>query len=511
MDNEGNFYAALSNPFPVRGSITGSLKNKMIDAYCNDLYVDLTALMNLLPKTDEVLVTGGYVNASVEIKGSVTDPEFYGTARATSFRLKIPNYIPQELRPIPFSVTLDGNEIRFGPIATVVGNGAGTVSGWFLFDRWVPNIFSIDIAVPSETPIPYGFDITGFLAHGNAYGNFNVSMEDMALDLSGDLYVNNTELGVNADGITKAQAAGAFSDVKTPFVIDLTITTGPMVQFLYPTSSFPILKANPDIGTKIRITTDSLAQQYSVISDVRIRGGEIFYFERSFYIRSGMLTFRENELFFAPRLTARAEVREHGDTGPVTISMIVDNAPLLSFTARFEAVPSLSQMEIFALLGQNMTGYQNDESADNAQRAFINSSTDILAQFVVVRQLEQQIRNFMRLDMFSIRTQALQNFILTSTGLIQQPVDRTGRIGNYFDNTTVFGGKYIGQDMFVQGMLSMRYDGQNTSFGGLTLRPDIGIELQNPFFSIRWDFVPTHPENWYINDNSITLTWSRTF
>jgi hypothetical protein len=94
---------------------------------------------------------------------------------------------------------------------------------------------------------------------------------------------------------------------------------------------------------------------------------------------------------------------------------------------------------------------------------------------------------------------------------MQQPVDRTGRIGNYFDNTTVFGGKYIGQDMFVQGMLSLRYDGQNTSFGGLTLRPDIGIELQNPLFSIRWDFSPMHPENWYINDNSITLMWSRTF
>jgi hypothetical protein len=65
--------------------------------------------------------------------------------------------------------------------------------------------------------------------------------------------------------------------------------------------------------------------------------------------------------------------------------------------------------------------------------------------------------------------------------------------------------------MFVQGMLSMRYDANRTSFGGLTFAPDIGVELQNPLFSIRWDFNPAHPENWFVNDNSITLTWNRTF
>jgi hypothetical protein len=511
MDNEGNFYAGFSNPFPVRGSITGSLKNKMIDAYCSDLYVDLAELMKILPDTSEVFVTGGYVNASIEIRGSITDPEFFGTARATSLRLKIPNYIPQELRPIPFSVNIDGNEVRFGPISTSVGRGAGSASGWFLFDRWIPNTFSIDITVPRETPIPYGFDITGFIAHGDVYGNFNVSMEDQALDMTGNLYVNNTELGVSADGIAKAQDSGAFSDTDTHITADLTVTTGPTVEFLYPSSNFPILRANPDIGTKVRITADSLTKQYSVVSDVRIRGGEIFYFERNFYIRSGLLTFRENELQFSPRLTARAEVREHNDNGPVTISMIVDNAPLLSFTARFESTPVLSQMEIFALLGQSMTGFLNDDDADFVQRAFLSSSTDLLAQFTVVRQLEQQIRNFMKLDMFSIRTQALQNFIFTKTGLMNSTVDRPDRIGNYFDNTTVFGGKYIGRDMFIQGMLSMQYDGQNTAFGGLTFKPDIGIELQNPLFSIRWDFAPAHPENWYINDNSITLTWRMTF
>jgi len=511
MDQDGSFYGGLSSPFPVRGTIIGTIDQRTINAACADLYVDMGELFRLLPKESrEFYLTGGYVNASVDIRGPLTDPEFFGSARATSLRIRIPDYVREELRPIPFNVDIDGNEIRFGPIAVAVGSGAAAVNGLFYFDRWIPNTFSIDIAIPRETPVPYGFDISGFVARGDAAGKLNVSMENLTYDISGELYANNTEMGINYDEKTGSAGADSFSSASFPVVLDLIVSTGPVVEFTYPSSRFPILRANPEMGTRLRVTADSLAQQYSLVSDVKIRSGEIFYFERSFYIRSGMLVFRENELRFAPRLTARAEVRDRTEDGPVTISMIVDNAPLLSFTARFESSPSLSQMEILALLGQNIAGNQfGGESTEAAWRAATSSIGDFMAQFYVVRQFERVVRSFTRLDMFSVRTQVLQNAFLMSTGIMQTPVDRNASVGNYFDNTTVFGGKYVGQDMFIQGMLSMRYDANKV--GSIALAPDIGIELQNPLFSIRWDFNPAHPENWYFSDNSITLSKSWSF
>jgi len=277
------------------------------------------------------------------------------------------------------------------------------------------------------------------------------------------------------------------------------------------------------LGTKLHVTADTLTKQFSLTSDIKIRGGEIFYFERSFYIRSGQLVFRENELRFAPRLTARAETRDRNEDGPVTISLIVDNAPLFDFTARFESSPPLSQMEILALMGQSITGSQTDDNTGQNQReralAFVNSGADMLAQFTLGQWFERHVRNFLQLDMFSFRTQVVQNFIFSRVpGLTLQPVDRNGALGNYLlDNTTLFGGKYIGQDLFIQGMLSMRYDANRNTFGGMTFQPDIGLELQGPvvFYGlnlrIRWDFVPEHPENWYANDNAITFTLSRSF
>jgi hypothetical protein len=231
--------------------------------------------------------------------------------------------------------------------------------------------------------------------------------------------------------------------------------------------------------------------------------------------------FRENELRFAPRLTARAETRDRNEEGPVTISLIVDNAPLFDFTARFESSPPLSQMEILALMGQSLTGSQNDDNANANQRerafAIVNSGADMLAQFTVGRWVERQVRNFLQLDMFSLRTQVVQNFFSRVPGLSLQPVDRNGALGNYLlDNTTLSGGKYIGQDLFLQGMLSMRYDANKETLGGLTFQQNYGFELQGPVykglnFRIRWDFVPEHPENWYANDNAITFTFTKSY
>ena len=113
--------------------------------------------------------------------------------------------------------------------------------------------------------------------------------------------------------------------------------------------------------------------------------------------------------------------------------------------------------------------------------------------------------------MFSVRTQILQNAFFNAAGIRQTPVDRIDGVGNYFDNTTVFLGKYIGANMFAQTMLALRYDENKTSYGGLSFEWDVGVELQTPLLDIRWNFLPSHPENWWVDDNSFTLTWRKTF
>jgi hypothetical protein len=514
ISREGDFYAGFSYPSPVRGAVIGTVNPKTIDAQGTDLYVDLASLGRFIPAQVQEIISlaWGFATASIRIAGPLGDPEFFGLAEGYSVQLLVPQYVAAPIRPVPVTITLDGNEMSFGPISATVGKGWGTVSGWFRFDRWIPNIFNIDVNVLPDHAIPFNMDVMGILAHGDSSGTLHMSMEDYVFTVSGNLTIQDTEISLDTSELFSKRNLDPSSVVST--AVDIAITSGRKVEFVWPITEFPLLQAYADMGTVLKISNDSLAGRYSVVGDINLRGGEIFYAERSFYIREGTLAFNENEIQFEPRISARAEIRDRTDTGPVTISMIIENAPLQSFTPRLESNPPLSQIDILSLLGQNLTGMP-EESTGAVQRAFLNSTADVLAQFSVVRRLERGIRDFLSLDLFSVRTQVLQNAFIQATGL-QEQVDRTSGVGNYFDNTTIFIGKYIGADMFAQGMFSFRYDENKINsgwltYGGLTFEPDIGIELRSPLLAIRWNIVPMHPENLFINDNSFTLTWRWSF
>jgi hypothetical protein len=505
----GLIYAALSAPSPVRGTISGFIDSEKIDAQGTNLYADLGSLWRFVPPVDNIAFPAGIVTASIRVTGSPEEPEFYGSALGTSLQILVPRYLPEPIKPVPITVLLNGNEMTFGPVNAFVGQGGGIVSGWFRFEQWIPNIFSIDILVPPEYPIPYDFDISGVLAKGMVSGDLVLSMENMVFSITGELTAHDTEISLNSNEL--ATSEGLMSQDKenstVSIVSNVSIKTGRRVEFFWPSADFPVVQATADFGTGVHITSDDMARRYTFTGDVKLRSGEIFYLERNFYIREGTLFFRENETQFDPRISARAEIRDQAEIGPVTISMIIDNAPLRSFTPRFISTPALSQLEIYSILGQS------PQLGGEQQNIALSAAIDSLAQFTVVRRLQRQIRDFVGLDMLSMRTQLLQNVVLQATGGQQSSnnPEKPYRVGNYFDNTTVFLGKYIGADLFGEAMLSFKYDENKQSLGGLVVEPELGLEMRNPLFDIRFNMVPLHPENMFINDISISLIWRRSF
>jgi hypothetical protein len=504
----GSFIAAFSAPFPVRGTFLGNLSPTTIDARGDEITVDLGTLWRFMSFRQDFSIAAGFAVGSLQIRGSLSDPEFYGSARGVDLHMQVPKFLTADIVPDGMILVFDGTEMYFDPVSAPCGKGIGLVSGRFWMEHWVPVSLTVDIKVPNDKPIPFGFDMNGVLARGTTSGHMVIDMTDLVFNISGDLTAQETEISLNAQEMTAAQQIDNWDAFVTPLVADISITAGRKVEFLWPTRDFPMIQAYANLGSRMHVSANSLDRHVSFSGDVDLRSGEIFYFERSFYIRSGVLALRENQGQFEPRITVRAETRDRSSTGPVTISLIVDNQPLETFTARFESSPALSQIEILSLLGQNIIGTTGEDgSQDNT---LLVAGTDFLTQAYVVRRLERSVRNFLQLDMFSVRTQFLQNLVFSGIQ-DRRPVDRIGWVGNYFDNTSVFVGKYIGSDMFAQAMVSLRYDDRKQTFGGYTFEPDFGVELQSPLGNIRWNFAPLHPENWYINDTSITISWDFTF
>ncbi|MDR1211295.1 MAG: translocation/assembly module TamB [Spirochaetaceae bacterium] len=513
VSDDGDFYAALSNPSPVQGVLIGSFKDegKTIDAHTSNLYVDLSSLWRFMPRRDLVDFPGGFINADLRIEGPVDDPGFYGSARANSVRIGLPGYLREDIGPVALNMEFNANEMHFGPVSAPVGQGRGMISGSFVFEHWLPGTFNIDINVPHETPIPYGFNIAGFIASGLASGLLTLGLDGQVFFLGGALTAHDTMITMEREENRAPEPPeDPDEDGGINFVSNFTVVSGRKVEFVWPSEDFPVIQAYAAMGDTIVVNSDSATDRFSVTGDVSLRSGEVFYFQRSFYIREGVLNLNENEAKFDPLLSARAEIRDRSDEGPVTIAMIIENAPLSSFTPRFESNPPLSQMEIISLLGQNLTGTAGDE---NSGREILISTTDLFVQSRVIRRFERGVRNFLNLDMFSIRTRLLQNAVMRITGLEEQPEDGRSQFGNYFDNTTISFGKYIGADMFLQTMLSVRYDPvkANSSTGGLKIEPDISIEWRGPLFNIQWNLVPQHPENLFVDDLSFTLNWKWSF
>ncbi|MDR0561955.1 MAG: translocation/assembly module TamB, partial [Spirochaetaceae bacterium] len=325
--------------------------------------------------------------------------------------------------------------------------------------------------------------------------------------VTGDLTANEAEITLNADELSGASPIPDTLDGSIEQVVELIVRAGRKLEFIWPNAEWPIIQTNLEMGNSVRITSSSLTHRYSIVGDVNLRRGEIFYFERSFYIREGRLSLNENENKFAPRLSARAEVRDQISTGPVTLAMIIDDAPLESFTPRFESTPPLSQAEIISLLGQSLAGIPTEEGKEADPFTVVSSTADLLAQTQVYRRVQRGVRSFFPfLDMLSFRTQVLQNFlILEYRKRTEAYALETIGIGNYLDNTSVFIGKYITSDMFFQNMWSLRQSESNTEIQGLRLQSlvvesDFGLELRGPVFDIQLNVTLLHLEKLFVRN-----------
>jgi hypothetical protein len=526
----GDFYAALSRPSPVRGAATGLLSKTAVDLQTSNLYVDLGALWRVLPPQDIVNFPGGFVTGSLSAAGSPGDPDITGALTGSGVRIEVPRYLSAEILPARFVCPVEDGVITLGPVDCAVGNGAGVVTGSFHFDRWIPRIFTLDIAVPEASPIPASVLIAGVKAEGLVAGNLRLANdEDGPFSAAGSLTLSDTIVSLTQDDASP-RGAQAAPPPPAASAADITLTADRKVEFLWPAANFPILQAYADMGSSLRVTSDNQTGQFTLRGDIGLRGGEIFYFERSFYIREGTLSFNENETRFDPRISARAEIRDRSEEGDVVISMIVDNAPLSSFTARLESSPALSQAEIFSILGQN---FASPEAAGSGGSGLLSggsrvlgASTDVLMQFQGVRRVQRALRNFFKLDMLSMRTSIPQNAVFLATGTDSQ--GEGGSAAAYLlNNTAVSAGKYLGANIFIQAMASLRYSqsalgtaavgadsGRGIDIGqGFSVEPDIGVEMQNPLFGIGISVTPEpeHLNAFFLNDANLTLTWRRTF
>ena len=505
---DGSYRVSMSDPLPIQFDASGNLSEENFFSSINNINIDMS-IMRLLG-VEAVQFGSGRIVGDLEISGAPNDPEFNGTLQAVRLSGNV-IFVAKPVDPFSTAIVFEGKEAVVNPVEVTTGDRQALFSGGFEFDRWTPTNIRIEVNVmsPDGIHVLYEEPSSGLNVDGYVLGTFVFQQSIDNNLIEGDLTVRNAVVALEDKQPVEVEPTN-------PLVVDLNIETGQRVEFLWPRRRLPILQAFADTNQNLRIYFESLTETFRLTGKVNMKSGELYYFQRSFYIKDGMITFNEDENTFDPLLSVEAEIKEIDNSGrPVTISMIVDNEPLSSFTPRFESQPALSTVEIANILGANLYTQFSDTQTDLTSALLVTG--DIFSQFSVVRSFERQMKDVFNLDLFSLRTQMIQNVILERVlnQEIAQDPETQGTVGRYLDNTTLFLGKYLGNDLFFEALLQIQQDPITVGDfqqDELNFTMEVGLEWKTPLFLLNFSISPDFVDPLEsIQNTSLGLSWDYSY
>jgi translocation and assembly module TamB len=512
VDQNIAFAMRLLQPLPITGGFQGRVEQGRIHATADVESFDLLALNPILKSppvnmgggaTPAIRFTSGVGAGKRVVDGEVNDPDITGQLDIVGGGI-VTAYSPDEAGPARTSLLFEGKSFRTLKTYATAGAAHMSAVASFTIDHWIPAAWDVTVATEDKTAVRVRARFGVLNADGSASGSLHVTGDDRKTAISGSLTVSDCR-------ITLGKApTGKFVPEEPPTIADVTVQTGRRVEFQWPSTDVPVVRTTATPGGTVAITYRGDSGAFTVKGATNIQGGEIYYFDRSFIMKRGSITFNENQATFDPWITARAEAREWDQSTASEVRIYLDaDSPFSKFSPRFSSDPSRTDTEILAMIGAPFVN--RAESQGIGMAAFLYS--DILSQNLILRPFEQKVRQTLNLDMFSVRTQIIQN-------LAAQKV--LGTTLNPLDNTSVSIGKYLGNDLFLEMLVRLQQPqipvAVVTSGGGLIAESfalqaelELTLEWATPFFLMEWSFLPQHPETMFLSDNSLSFSWRYTY
>ncbi|MGA2478994.1 MAG: translocation/assembly module TamB domain-containing protein [Spirochaetia bacterium] len=524
IDAQRSFYLSLANPLPIIAALRGRVVGDHITSTVDVASLDMTMLNQILKSPliatsagpQPILrVTSGVATGRLTIDGPLGDPDYTGQLEIIGGGVSTA-YSPDNAGPIRTTLTFEGKSFHSNTVIAGAGSAKLSAEARFTIDHWAPLAFDITLATVGTDPLHLRAKFGRLNTDGLATGQLRIAGDDRKTNLTGNFFVSDCKITLGPD------EPGKFVPEEVPTFVTLGVQTGKRVEFYWPSENLPVVRTTATPGGSLAITYRGDTGAYTVKGGAGVQGGEIYYFDRSFVMKKGSITFDENQDSFDPHITTRAEVREWDPNTGEDVKVYLDaDSTLSKFSPRFSSDPARTSATLLSMIGAPIVNRAESQGLGMAALVY----SDIVTQGLIIRPFEQKVRQMLNLDMFSVRTQILQN-------LVAQKV--FGTAVNPLDNTSVSLGKYIGNDLFLELLVrlqspqlvtgtplvsgSLPYEDLNTGAtippGSLTLfgaglQPDLELSMEwaTPLFLLTWSWVPQHPESMFLSDNSLAFSW----
>jgi len=512
--DDGVVSLQLAESLPLKLNLDGTVKKDALNVQVSGIRADVKRIWDITG-LDYVLFYGGTLTGDLTIGGKPMEPEFNGKLVGQNITVNSPHYAPEIYGPVLLDIIADGTGLEVpytvlkGPSTDIWARCTAEFSGW------IPNNISVQCGTLGTKKGVFKTDNILFQADGLVGCTVEIKVTPALVGVYGSATFDSGYFVFKFDNLDKFNAKyGGESD--TAFDMKLDLQFGHKAEFRWPTADFPILRTLVPTDSPLSLIADAGTGNFTMKGDIKMRGGDVFYIKRSFYIREGSITFADVAKEIEPLVTLRAEIRDRDSSGePLRLVLTAKDQSLFRFNPEISSDPPRSTNEIMQLLGQVAIG---DTGKDNLWQNLLVSSSDILAQVGFLKKVESKVRDFIGLDAFSFRTLLLQNAIFGNLFSANQNTILT--MSNYLDNTSVYIGKYFGSAIYADALLHLNhYDSKSLKNSGskrpvykdILFQPEIGLEMATPFFLLRWSVAPTKPDTLFVGDTALTFSWKYSY
>jgi Uncharacterized protein conserved in bacteria len=504
----GSFSASARAPFPIQAEVSGLSDGKNLDLSVQGINFDLGLLSPFMP-AGLIKIVSGTAHGGFRARGLATDPEITGEILLDKAVVRVIGWLSDDVGPFTAPIIATGRKVSATSDSVLVGKARCALDVQATFDNWSPEGFTAGIRTLDRSTVKLDTTILGIHAKGDSTMDLGFALHGDVLDINVDATLVKAQVVIGTEVFGSGGSGGGYERPSLFFNVAANVGFGRGVQVQFSPVDFPVVTGNSEPTSRLSIRYDQAAEDYSLKGTVGLRGGEVFYIQRNFYLKSGKIVFNEGSGRFEPRVTLLAELRDRNDAGKVVVTLRTDDAPLTNFKPRLSSEPIMTEEQIALMLGQDLFS-ANDGSQVDWRKAVISSS-ELIPQLNFARQIGNAARDAVGLDMLSLRTKVLQNFLIDITDNQKSAAtDETQTagisLGSFLDKTELYAGKYLSDSIFAYGSVRLEEDPLAGALN-IGINSELGVELDTPFGLIDWSVAPKNWDKMLISDQKISLSW----
>jgi translocation and assembly module TamB len=507
---DGTFDLGTQKPLPIRLHATGKIASGEIEADAEGVELDMP-LFSLLFDPEDLQFLAGTAKGNLRVRGLLADPEMNGQLDVYGALLRVPGWIGDPIGPFDAPVLVEGRNLSSSAPYVPVGKAAVTYRAQAGLDHWLPLGLKAVIRSLEGGFVKLETAFLGIQIDGDASFELNAEFRGDTVFLGGAVALQKAVVVVSPEGWAAKASATGVSPKRSSFLsVDMAVDLARGVNVIFPSKDLPIVSGYADKSSELSVRYDESTNDLLLKGTVLLRGGDVFYIQRNFFLKSARIVFNETMDRFEPRVTVLAELRDRNENGPVTITLSAEDAPMTSFQPHLSSDPTMTEAQIAALLGQSLLGIGSSDGELDVRKAVISGS-EFIPQLNVAKAFESRVRDALGLDIFYFKTQVLQRWLIDLSGQ-SDTTSTENPLGRYLDETSIYAGKYLGDSVFIYGLARLSEDEDPlVRSGGLSLDSELGVEFDTPFGLLQWTVEPNSPESLFISDQSLSISWKLSF